>query len=34
MSGAADTLLQVEHLSMRFGGLLAVNDLSFAARRG
>ena len=24
-------LLQVEHLSMRFGGLLAVNDLSFAA---
>ena len=30
MSGAA--LLEVEHLSMRFGGLLAVDDLSFTAR--
>ncbi|MFN3658583.1 MAG: ABC transporter ATP-binding protein [Pseudolabrys sp.] len=30
----SDTLLSVEHLSMRFGGLLAVDDLSFAARRG
>ncbi|GAU84049.1 branched-chain amino acid transport ATP-binding protein LivG [Bosea sp. BIWAKO-01] len=27
-------LLQVEHLTMRFGGLTAVNDLSFAARKG
>ncbi|MGX5733954.1 ABC transporter ATP-binding protein [Bosea thiooxidans] len=27
-------LLQVEHLTMRFGGLTAVNDLSFAARAG
>ncbi|HXZ00334.1 MAG TPA: ATP-binding cassette domain-containing protein [Stellaceae bacterium] len=27
-------LLEVEHLSMRFGGLLAVDDLSFAARGG
>ena len=27
-------LLRVEHLSMRFGGLLAVDDLSFEARRG
>ena len=27
-------LLEVEHLSMRFGGLLAVDDLSFAARAG
>jgi len=27
-------LLQVEHLTMRFGGLLAVNDLSFTANRG
>ncbi len=26
-------LLTVEHLSMRFGGLFAVNDLSFAANR-
>ena len=30
----ADTILAVEHLSMRFGGLVAVSDLSFAARRG
>jgi branched-chain amino acid transport system ATP-binding protein len=27
-------LLRVDHLTMRFGGLTAVNDLSFAARRG
>jgi branched-chain amino acid transport system ATP-binding protein len=27
-------LLEVEHLSMRFGGLVAVDDLSFAARAG
>jgi branched-chain amino acid transport system ATP-binding protein len=27
-------VLHVEHLSMRFGGLVAVNDFSFAARRG
>jgi branched-chain amino acid transport system ATP-binding protein len=26
------TLLSVEHVTMRFGGLLAVNDLSFAVR--
>ena len=25
-------LLEVEHLTMRFGGLTAVNDLSFEAR--
>jgi branched-chain amino acid transport system ATP-binding protein len=31
---SAAPILAVEHLSMRFGGLLAVNDLSFAARRG
>jgi branched-chain amino acid transport system ATP-binding protein len=31
---AAETLLAVEHLSMRFGGLVAVDDLSFTARRG
>src|SRR2546421_6416971 len=29
-----EPLLVVEHLSMRFGGLLAVSDLSFTARRG
>jgi branched-chain amino acid transport system ATP-binding protein len=28
------TILQVEHLTMRFGGLVAINDLSFTARRG
>ena len=28
------TVLRVEHLTMRFGGLVAVNDLSFAAERG
>ena len=28
-----DDILAVEHLSMRFGGIVAVNDLSFAARR-
>ncbi|HWM81499.1 MAG TPA: ABC transporter ATP-binding protein [Pseudolabrys sp.] len=27
-------VLTVEHLSMRFGGLVAVNDLTFAAQRG
>ena len=30
--GSASPVLRVEHLSMRFGGLVAVNDLSFAAR--
>jgi branched-chain amino acid transport system ATP-binding protein len=34
MNAAADPILEVEHLSMRFGGLLAVADLSFSARRG
>jgi branched-chain amino acid transport system ATP-binding protein len=32
--GADDSILEVEHLSMRFGGLLAIADLSFKARRG
>jgi branched-chain amino acid transport system ATP-binding protein len=27
-------LLTVEHLTMRFGGLVAIDDLSFSARRG
>ena len=27
-------VLRVEHLSMRFGGLVAINNFSFAARRG
>ena len=31
---ARDPLLDVEHLTMRFGGLVAVNDLSFEAGRG
>ena len=29
-----DILLRVEHLTMRFGGLVAVDDLSFEARQG
>jgi branched-chain amino acid transport system ATP-binding protein len=29
-----DALLKVEHLTMRFGGLIAVDDLSFDAREG
>ena len=29
-----DTILNVEHLSMKFGGLVAIGDLSFQARRG
>src|SRR5882757_3024929 len=31
MSG--DPILRVDHLSMRFGGIVAVNDLSFSAQR-
>jgi branched-chain amino acid transport system ATP-binding protein len=31
---AADTVVAVDHLTMRFGGLVAINDVSFAARRG
>jgi branched-chain amino acid transport system ATP-binding protein len=34
MQGAGTPLLDVEHLTMRFGGLIAVDDLSFAARAG
>src|SRR6188472_1286643 len=30
---AAEPILRVEHLSMRFGGLVAVDDLSFIAKR-
>ncbi len=30
----SDPILTVEHLTMRFGGLIAVNDLSFRAGRG
>ena len=32
--GASDIILTAEHLSMVFGGLVAVDDLSFEARRG
>jgi branched-chain amino acid transport system ATP-binding protein len=34
MATGGDTLLRVEHLTMRFGGLLAIDDLSFAAHQG
>jgi branched-chain amino acid transport system ATP-binding protein len=33
-AAAAEPILEVEHLSMRFGGLVAVDDLSFRAERG
>ncbi|WP_442921327.1 ATP-binding cassette domain-containing protein [Mesorhizobium sp. ISC15] len=29
-----DAILQVEHLSMKFGGLVAIGDLTFQAKRG
>jgi branched-chain amino acid transport system ATP-binding protein len=31
---AAEAILTVQHLTMRFGGLVAVDDISFVARRG
>ena len=30
----SDVILKVEHVTMRFGGLVAINDLSFDVRRG
>jgi branched-chain amino acid transport system ATP-binding protein len=33
-AGISAPVLRVEHLSMRFGGLIAVDDLSFSAARG
>ena len=34
MAGVPDVVLRVEHLSMRFGGLVAVDNLSFEAKSG
>lgn len=34
MTESAETLLSVEHLTMRFGGLVAVDDVSFDAGNG
>jgi branched-chain amino acid transport system ATP-binding protein len=34
MAASDESVLTVEHLKMRFGGLVAVNDLSFSCRRG
>ena len=34
MSHASRPLLQVEHMTMRFGGLIAINDLSFTLNTG
>lgn len=34
MTNAQTPLLKIEHLTMRFGGLLAIDDLSFEAHRG
>ncbi len=33
-ANARDIILDVRHLTMRFGGLVAIDDLSFTARRG
>ena len=33
MTAAGDTILEVTHLSMRFGGIVAIGDLSFSAAR-
>ena len=33
-SSMNDAILKVEHLSMKFGGLVAIGDLSFEAKRG
>jgi branched-chain amino acid transport system ATP-binding protein len=33
-ASTSPALLHVEHVTMRFGGLVAVNDLSFEARKG
>ena len=33
MNAAVDPILEVQHVSMRFGGLLAIADLSFTAKR-
>ena len=32
-TSAADPILSVERLSMRFGGLVAIDELSFNAQR-
>ncbi|MBO0139608.1 MULTISPECIES: ABC transporter ATP-binding protein [Rhizobiaceae] len=34
MTMTKDAILKVEHLSMKFGGLMAINDFSFEAKRG
>jgi branched-chain amino acid transport system ATP-binding protein len=34
MAAGDNIMLRVEHLTMRFGGLVAVDDLSFTARQG
>jgi branched-chain amino acid transport system ATP-binding protein len=34
MTAESDAILDVAHLSMRFGGIVAINDLSFTATRG
>ena len=34
LPGMTNEILHVDHLTVRFGGLTAVNDLNFAARRG
>jgi branched-chain amino acid transport system ATP-binding protein len=32
--GSSDVLLEVDHVTLRFGGVVALNDVSFSLRRG
>ena len=34
MKGCADTVLSIEHVAVRFGGLLAISDMTFSVREG
>ena len=34
MTGRADTILSIEHVAVRFGGLLAISDMTFSVREG
>jgi branched-chain amino acid transport system ATP-binding protein len=34
MTGQADVVLSIEHVAVRFGGLLAISDMTFSVREG
>jgi branched-chain amino acid transport system ATP-binding protein len=34
VNGSADTVLSIEHVAVRFGGLLAISDMTFSVREG